>query len=99
MNYPNSELILESLVARISQLEMEQDLRGKNIAWLKHYFDEFKQLFNNRTELQEIEIIQQNIAEINAQLAELQQPLNHPLMRANLTNVNLRNTNLLETNF
>jgi len=57
MNSPNSQLTLESLASRISQLEVEQDLRQKNIAWLKQYFDEFKQQFNNRTELEQIEII------------------------------------------
>ncbi|MEH2170042.1 MAG: hypothetical protein V7K41_26005 [Nostoc sp.] len=58
MNSPNSELTLESLASRISHLELEQDLRRKNIAWLKQYFDEFKQEFNNRLELQQIEILQ-----------------------------------------
>lgn len=77
MNSPNSELTLESLASRILHLELEQDLRRKNIAWLKQYFDEFKQEFNNRTELEQIEIIQQDIAQLNAQFAELQQPLNH----------------------
>ena len=57
MNSPNSQLTLESLASRISQLEVKQDLRQKNIAWLKKYFDEFKQQFNNKTELEQIEII------------------------------------------
>ncbi|MCC5641621.1 hypothetical protein LC607_01330 [Nostoc sp. CHAB 5824] len=57
MNSSNSEVTLESLASRISQLELEQDLRRKNIAWLKQYFNKFKQEFNNRTELEQIEII------------------------------------------
>lgn len=77
MNSPNLQLTLESLASRILHLELEQDLQRKNIAWLKQYFDDFKQEFNNRTELQQIEIIQQNIAQLNIYFAELQQPFNH----------------------
>ncbi len=76
MNSPNSQPTLESLASRISQLELEQDLRRKNIAWLKQYLDELKQEFNNRTELEQIEIIQKDIASLTTQVAEVQQPLN-----------------------
>ncbi|MBD2570299.1 pentapeptide repeat-containing protein [Anabaena lutea] len=76
MNTSDSELNLASLADRISQVEAEQNLRRKNIAWLKQYFDELKQEFNNRPELDQIQTMQQEIVQLTAQVAELQQCLN-----------------------
>jgi serine/threonine protein phosphatase PrpC len=76
MNTSDSELNLASLADRISQVEAEQNLRRKNISWLKQYFDELKQDFNNRPELVEVQNLQQEIINLNAQVADLQQRLN-----------------------
>lgn len=76
MNTSDSELNLASLADRISQVEAEQNLRRKNIAWLKQYFDELKQEFNNRSELDQIQTMQHKIVQLTTQVAELQQCLN-----------------------
>lgn len=76
MNISDSELDLVSLASRIEQIEEEQNLRKQNIAWLKRYFDEIKQEFNNRTELQQIQSMQEALAHLTAQVADLQQHLN-----------------------
>lgn len=76
MTNSNSELSLATLAERISQVEREQDLRRKNIAWLKQYFDELKQDFNNRPELVQVQNLQQEIVNLTAQVADLQQRLN-----------------------
>ncbi|MHC5726824.1 MAG: pentapeptide repeat-containing protein, partial [Nostoc sp.] len=83
MNISDSELDLVSLASRIEQIEEEQNLRKQNIAWLKRYFDEIKQEFNNRTELQQIQSMQEALAHLTAQVADLQQHLN---LSSNLSN-------------
>ncbi|TAF04529.1 MAG: pentapeptide repeat-containing protein [Nostocales cyanobacterium] len=76
MTNSNSEPSLAALAERISQVEREQELRRKNIAWLKQYFDELKQDFNNRPELVEVQNLHQEIVNLTAQFADLQQCLN-----------------------
>ncbi|MBD2432703.1 MULTISPECIES: hypothetical protein [Fischerella] len=73
MSISNSQQDLVSLIFRISQLEEEHNIRRKNITWLKHYLDELKQEFNARPELEQIEVIQQAIVQLTAQVAELQE--------------------------
>ncbi|MEA5581921.1 pentapeptide repeat-containing protein [Nodularia harveyana UHCC-0300] len=76
MNISDSEITLESLAARISQLEVEQNIRRKNIAWLKQYFDQLKQDFQERPEIHKLELLQKEFIVLNAQFAEFQQSLN-----------------------
>lgn len=86
MNPSDSELNLASLLARISKIEKEQELRRKNITWLKQYFDELKKEFNNRPELEQIQAMQQEILQLNSQVADLQQHLNQSFNLVNSLN-------------
>ena len=87
MNIFDSKVDIASLVSRISQVETKQNFRKQNIAWLKQYFDDLKQEFNTRPELKQIQNIQEAIAQLTAQVAELQQQLNHsPNLSKNLDN-------------
>lgn len=87
---------LASLAARIEQLEAEQHLRRKNIAWLKHYFDALKQEFQNRPELQQIQCMEEAISQLTAQVAELQQHFNHSSSLSNSLD-NLNNNDVTNT--
>lgn len=91
MNISSSEMDLASLAARIEQLEAEQNLRRKNIVWLKNYFDALKQEFQDRPELQQIQCMEEAISQLTAQVAELQQHFNHsptPSLINSLDNLN-----------
>ena len=77
MNISNSIQDLASLVSRVEQLEAEQNVWKDNTIWLKRYFDELKQEFKNTPELQQIQSMHSAIAQLSAQVAELQQRLNH----------------------
>jgi hypothetical protein len=85
VNISDSELDLVSLASRIEQIEEEQNLRRQNIAWLKRYLDEIKQELNNRTEIQQFQSMQEAIALLTAQVAELQQH-QHLSLSSNLSN-------------
>ena len=69
------EIDITSLITRIEQLEEDLNVRKKNITWLKRYFDELRQEFNNRPEVEQIGILQSAIAHLTTQISELQQRL------------------------
>ncbi|MBD0390308.1 MAG: hypothetical protein ICV54_28370, partial [Nostoc sp. C3-bin3] len=99
MNIFDSKVDIASLVSRISQVEAKQNFRKQNIAWLKQYFDDFKQEFNTRPELKQIQNIQEAIAQLTAQVAELQQQLNHsPNLSNSLDNNDAINVPIQEVN-
>jgi hypothetical protein len=62
----DKEQDIASLISRIERLENGLNVRKQNITWLKHYFDELKQQFDTRPELQQI-------AQLSEQVACLQQ--------------------------
>lgn len=66
---------LASLVSRIEQLEVQQDIWKKNTVWLKRCFDESKQDFDRLAELSQVESNREQILQLSAQLNELQQRL------------------------
>ena len=100
MNISDTELDLASLLSSIEQLEAEQNLRKQNIIWLKRYLDKFKQEFNTRPEVQQIESLQQGMAQLSAQVTELQQRLNQlPTLSNSLDNTQITKVSTAFVNF
>ncbi len=75
----NQTIDLESLVSRIEKIEEEQNLRNKNILWLKRYYEELRQDFDARPEVEYLENLQSAIAALSEQVSDLQQSLNQRL--------------------
>ncbi|MEO0840434.1 MAG: hypothetical protein AAF063_16210 [Cyanobacteria bacterium J06643_5] len=75
MTVSNANNNLASLVSRIEQLEVQQDIWKKNTVWLKRCFDEFKQDFDKLAELSQVESNREKVLELSAQLNELKQRL------------------------
>ncbi|MBR8833364.1 MAG: pentapeptide repeat-containing protein [Stigonema ocellatum SAG 48.90 = DSM 106950] len=61
--------------------------------WLKRYVDKFKEEFNTRPELQLVENLQQEMAQLTAQVTELQQRFN----QLSALNKSLDNTQMIST--
>jgi uncharacterized protein YjbI with pentapeptide repeats len=71
----NSEPDLDSLVARVVQLEEQVELRKRNISWLKQYFDDLKAAFDNRPELSILASLSATVSQQALQIAFLEQQL------------------------
>ena len=75
MNTFNSNTDIDSLICSLRQLQAENRLWKEKTLMLQNSLDELKRDFSNREEQKQIQIMQETIIQLSAQVAELQQCL------------------------